>query len=352
MLTKLNLSEEEIQMLNYERFHYPCPKIQKRIHAIYLKAGHDMSNSHIGKILDIHYNRVSKYVEMYIAGGFEEICKTNYPTRVGEMELHKDTIIENLNQNPVCSIAEAISRIKELTGIERKPTQVRMFLKKHGFKCRKMASIPGKLDMNKQRQWIEEELNPVIEKAKKGEVHLLFSDAAHFTLSAFLCMVWSTVRVFLKTSHGRNRINVLGAVDAVNKEITTLINTTYVTAETIVEFLGQLKEKYAQKPIYIVMDNARYQRCNFVMEKARELGITLLFLPPYSPNLNIIERLWKFTKKKILYGKYYDSAEKFHSTIRGFFEQINDNYQAELESLLPLKFQLFEQIENSQFQAA
>jgi transposase len=214
-----------------------------------------------------------------------------------------------------------------------------------------MAAIPGKVDTAKQRQWLEKELNPAIEQAGNGEIHLLFCEAAHFTLSAFVSRVWSRVRVFLKTSHGRNRINVRGAVDAVSKEITTLINTTYITTETIVEFLGQLKEKYTQKPIYIILDNAKYQRCNMVMQKARELAITILFLPPYSPNLNIIERLWKFTKKQILYGKYYDTAEKFHMAIRCFFEKINHYHQSELECLLTLNFQLFDDNMNSQFNA-
>lgn len=132
-------------------------------------------------------------------------------------------------------------------------------------------------------------------------------------------MIWSLCRIFLKTSHGRNRINVLGAIDAVIKEVTTLINTTYITAETIMAFLQQLKVKYPEKPIVIIMDNAKYQRCKAVQEVADTLNITLLFLPPYSPNLNIIERLWKFTKKKVLYAKYYSKAEEFHEAIENFF---------------------------------
>ena len=215
-----------------------------------------------------------------------------------------------------------------------------------------MSAIPGKVNVEKQRQWLEKDLTPAIKQAEKGEIHLLFSDAAHFTLSAFLCMIWSVKRVFLKTSHGRNRINVLGAVDAITKEITTLINTTYITATTIMDFLEQLKEKYSDKPIVMVLDNAKYQHCNLVKEKAEKLGITLMFLPPYSPNLNIIERLWKFTKKKILYAQYYDNAEKFHMTIRAFFEQINKIFQLELEGLLTLKFQLFDDEIMSQNQAA
>jgi Transposase and inactivated derivatives len=352
MLTELNLSEEEIRMLNYERYYYPCPKIRKRLHVLYIKGTTKMRNKQVGLLLDVHPNSVSRYIRIYKADGFEGICKTYYRINRSRLESYKQTIIDDFTNTPLRSISHAVSRIKLLTGIEIKPTRVRVFLRRHGFKYRKMSAIPGKVNVEKQRQWLEKDLTPAIKQAEKGEIHLLFSDAAHFTLSAFLCMIWSVKRVFLKTSHGRNRINVLGAVDAITKEITTLINTTYITATTIMDFLEKLKEKYSDKPIVMVLDNAKYQHCNLVKEKAEKLGITLMFLPPYSPNLNIIERLWKFTKKKILYAKYYDTAEKFHMTIRAFFEQINKKLQLELEDLLTLKFQLFDDEIMSQNQPA
>ncbi|MDR1223022.1 MAG: IS630 family transposase [Tannerella sp.] len=205
-----------------------------------------------------------------------------------------------------------------------------------------------KADTEKQKQFLDEMLTPAIEKAQKGEIELLFCDAAHFTLSAFLCMVWSQVRTFLRTSHGRNRINVPGAVNAISKEVTTLINTTYITTGTVMDFPVQLKGKYALNPIFLVLDNAKYQHCDAVKKKAEELGITLLFLPPYAPNLNIIERLWKFTKKQILYAKYYDSPDRFHLAIRGFFDTINDTSHNNLHKLLSLNFQFFEQQNISQ----
>ena len=95
-------------------------------------------------------------------------------------------------------------------------------------------------------------------------------------------------------------------------------------------------------PIKIVLDNARYQHCKLVEEAAKTLGISLLFLPSYSPNLNSIERLWKFTKKKILYAKYYDTPAKFHLAITAFFQTANQKHNAELENLLTLKFQFFQ----------
>ena len=91
-----------------------------------------------------------------------------------------------------------------------------------------------------------------------------------------------------------------------------------------------------------MLDNARYQHCKCVENAAAAIGITLMFLPAYSPNLNIIERLWKFTKKTILYAKYYESPAKFHQTIVDFFNNINYKYNGDLMKLLTLKFQFFQ----------
>ena len=166
------------------------------------------------------------------------------------------------------------------------------------MKYGKTGHIPAKADTEKQREWVNTTLEPAIEEAKNGECYLLFMDAVHFILQPFICALWSVARLFIKASAGRNRINVLGVVNAISKEVITLSNTTYITAETIVDFLKKLRYHYGKVPLKIVLDNARYQHCELVKNTAYQLDITLLFLPPYSPNLNIIERLWKFTKKK------------------------------------------------------
>jgi transposase len=157
-----------------------------------------------------------------------------------------------------------------------------------------------------------------------------------------LRIVVHDARLFIKAAAGRNRINVLGAVNAITKEVVTLSNTTYINAETIIIFLKQLKKHYGELPLKIVLDNARYQHCELVEKAAKELNITLLFLPSYSPNLNIIERLWKFTKKTILYAKYYETPYKFHMAINGFFQTVNQKYNTDLKNILTLNFQFFE----------
>lgn len=253
------------------------------------------------------------------------------------------SIIESFKQQPPASLSEASSRIEALTGIKRSITRVRVFIKRHGFGYRKMGHTPAKADTQQQKQWVSQQLQPVIEAAQQGQCHLLFADAAHFILQPFICAVWSVARLFVKASAGRNRINVLGAVDALTKEILTHINTSYVSTETLILFLKQIKEQYNDgKLIFIVLDNARYQHCFAVKTFANSIGIHLLYLPPYSPNLNIIERLWKFTKKKILYGKYYDTPAKFHKAVTAFFQSINQNFRTDLKKLMTLNFQFFD----------
>ena len=351
MLIQLNLSEDEIRALNYKRFRESQTLIQKRFHAIYLKSTMQISNEYIANILDSHRNSVDSWVHIYMEGGIEGLSTLHYKPRESELVQYTEQIKEAVSNDYIQTTSEFSHRIFKLTGISRGLTQVRKFMHKIGFKHRQTGHIPSKADPVKQYEWKEKTLDPAIKEAENGKCYLFFCDAAHFVLAPFICKVWSLTRKFVKASAGRNRINVLGAVDAVTKEVITMINNTFIDAEVIVAFLYQLKETHLDKPIKIVLDNARYQHCKAVMEAATNLGIELLFLPPYSPNLNIIERLWKFTKKKILYGKYYENHILFHLAIRDFFDSVSVNYKTDLEKLLSLNFQLFDNF-NAQNHAA
>jgi len=337
----INLSNAEIQVLNYERFYYPCPIIQKRIQAVYMKATTGFSNTKIGQLTDLHRHSVKQWINAYQVGGFESLCQFNYGTNKSELENHSDSILKSFTERPPMSAREAKSRIEELTGVSRSPSQIRTFMKHHGLHYIKTGHMPAKADIEKQQQWVKSILEPAIEEAQNQKCHLLFMDAAHFILEPFIRALWCVARLFIKASAGRNRINVLGTINAITKEIFTISNSTFINAETIVDFFKLLKEHYGDLRIKIVLDNARYQHCKFVEEVASKLNITLLFLPSYSPNLNIIERLWKFTKKTILYAKYYDSPLKFHQAIKEFFLDVNQKYKADLKNLLTLKFQFF-----------
>jgi transposase len=340
-MLQLNLSDAETERLNYERYYYHCPHVQKRIQAVYFKTM-GMNNKMIGKLTGLNHEIVGDWIRNYMKGGFEALCQFKYGTNKSKLENYSQSILSSFTQWPPVTAGEAKARIEQLTGISRSPSQVRAFMNRHGLRHLQTGHIPAKADTEAQQKWVKEKLDPAIEEAQNGKCHLLFMDAAHFILQPFICALWCVTRLFIRASAGRNRINVLGAVNALSKEIITFNNTTYITAETIIDFLKQLRKHYVDLPIRIVLDNARYQHCKLVEAAAKQLNIELLFLPSYSPNLNIIERLWKFTKKKILYAKYYETPTKFHDAITGFFQTINQKYHSDLSNLLTLKFQYFQ----------
>ena len=169
-------------------------------------------------------------------------------------------------------------------------------------------------------------------------------DASHFVIgSDFLGSIYGRVRRFMRTFSGRQRYNVLGAINIVTKKVTTITNTTYITATEICLMLKKLATEYPGKAIHLVMDNARYQKCNAVKEMAATLGIDLVYIPPYSPNLNPIERLWKFVKGK-LRSKYYDDFKEFSSTIDTIIKDTEGRYKQQIESLIGEKIQLFDDL--------
>lgn len=341
MLT-IKYSEEIFRRLKYEKEMNESRRVRQRCAVVYMKmCDNKLSCSRLAVLCGCHRNSVRTWLSQYKSYGLSLLLKDTPFCRTSELEKHKEAIMATLDASPVRSVNEAACRIEAACGVSRKPTQVRHFLKLHGYKYRKMGQVPGKSDPELQKEWIDS-LQPYISKADAGECRLFFSDAVHFTLGAFVCNAWSKERLYLKTAAGRNRLNVLRAVDAVSKEVIVTENTTYVTTETVVGFLEQIRKASADTPVAIVMDNARYQHCKAVIQKAQQLNIQILFLPPYSPNLNIIERLWKFTKKSVLYGRYYDTPDKFHNAIRQFFKNINGEHQEELETLLTLNFQIID----------
>jgi transposase len=195
-----------------------------------------------------------------------------------------------------------------------------------------------------QQRFLADELKPRLEAAKAGHGHVFFVDAAHFVFGTFLCCLWSFGRLFVKAASGRQRFNVLGAWNAVTQQLIAVTNTTVVNTETMCQLLRQVAARRLAGPITFVLDNARYQRNATVQALAAKLGITLLYLPSYSPNLNLIERLWKFIKRKELYGKYHERFSDFRAAIQTCLSQLRTKHRDRLRTLMTLNFQTFENV--------
>src|SRR3954447_16486558 len=171
-------------------------------------------------------------------------------------------------------------------------------------------------------------------------------DAAHFVFKAYLGFLWCFTRLIIRSPSGRKRFNVLGALNALTHQLITVTNETYITAESVCELLHKIAALGIGVPITIILDNTRYQRCTKVMMKAAALQIELLFLPPYSPNLNLIERLWRFVKKQCLYAKYYEDFARFTCAIEDCLAHTQTTHKQALSSLLTLNFQSFKKAQS------
>ena len=198
--------------------------------------------------------------------------------------------------------------------------------------------------MAEQQRFLADELKPRLEAAQAGQGHVFFVDAAHFVFGTFLCCLWSFGRLFVKAASGRQRFNVLGAWNAVTQQLIAVTNTTVVNTETMCQLLRQIAARRLAGTVTLVLDNARYQRNATVQALAAQLGITLLYLPSYSPNLNLIERLWKFIKRRELYGKYHQRFDDFRAAIETCISQLHTKHRKRLKTLMTLNFQTFENV--------
>lgn len=201
--------------------------------------------------------------------------------------------------------------------------------------------IPAKADPEVQAASLQQELEPRLAAAQAGQRAVFFVDAAHFVLAPFLGYLWSLTRLFIQAPSGRQRFNVLAALNAVTHELVTVTNETYITAQTVCTLLERLAALNLSLPISVFLDNARYQKCALVRETAARLHIELCFLPAYSPNLNLIERLWKFVKKQCLYSHYYADFASFKAAIVQTLSETDTRHKSALDSLLTLRFQVF-----------
>ena len=312
--------------------------IRKRCRALMAKMYEPrLGSARIAAITGCNRNFVDRLIHCYNNHGIDSVLEiAPIPGRPGRLKVHMDEISNRLESEVPRSSAEAAHIIRDISGFPFSLTWTREIKHRRGFRFIKTQPIPGSACPEKQKEWISA-LQPIIDEAKEGKRKLYFMDAVHFTLEAFTCHVWCRQPLYLKTGAGRNRFNLIGYVDPFSLDIIQSHSMVYVDAEQTKVFLEKVRQESGDSPVSIVLDNARYQHCQAVNDKAAELGINLIFLPPYSLNLNII-----IHKTSCLAGKYFESPANFHDAVRHFFEVDYVNHKSNLSSLLTLKFQSFQ----------
>jgi transposase len=296
----------------------------------------------IAKVLNLHANTITNHLKEYAKGGLAETLEDRFYRPSSSLEPFVPCLKCSFRAGPVADAKQAVIRIESLTGIRLSESQARRFMKKLGMKIRKACSIPGKADPQLQFEFYTATLLPKLEEAGRGERKVFFVDAAHFVMGAFLGMIWCFTRVLVKTPPGRKRYSVLGAIDSHNQELVSIRTTENINSLSVIALLEKIHEKHPDTEVTLVMDNASYQRAYLVRDRANELGIELLFLPSYSPNLNLIERLWKLTKRRCLTNRYYANFGAFCGAIDKCLVDLSGPLKEELTSLMTLNFQFFQ----------
>ena len=176
-MIKIEFTSEEIDNLHYERFHYPSPRVQLKMEALYLKS-RGMAHGTIQLLCKISSVTLAKYLKQYAEGGIERLKLNLHKGKPNELQSYQDSLKEVFLKNPPRSTKEAARVIKDHTGVDRKLTQVREFMRRIGLQYRKVAAIPGKVVADglaaKQDQFKADNLEPRLTEARAGKREVFF----------------------------------------------------------------------------------------------------------------------------------------------------------------------------------
>lgn len=232
-------------------------------------------------------------------------------------------LIDHLRVHTYLYVKDIIAYVQSTTSITYTVPGMRDWLKRNGFSYKKPAVVPGKANAEQQQKWINE-YNQLKQSLPEDEA-ICFMDGVHPTHNVQPAYGWieTGIRKEVPANSGRARINLSGAIDILSHKIVVQEDKT-LNADATIRFLRKIEEAYpTKKRIHLFCDNAPYYRNKGVTKYLRTSKIQLHFLPPYSPNLNPIERLWKWMKERIIYNTYYEYVEDFRFAVLGFFDEIS-----------------------------
>lgn len=284
---------------------------------------------------------LKSYVAKYREGGIQELIATNYsgsPSQLSEKQTEQ--LREELEKNIHLTSASVIEYVDNALGIVYSLSGMRDLLHRLGYEYKKPKLVPGNPDIEAQEIFIEQ-YEEFMQK-KPAEIEVLFVDAVHPEHNALAAYGWIRrgQKREVKTNSGRQRLNLHGAINAETYEVTVIESDT-IDGDSTIELLEILDQKYSlSTEIIMILDNAKYHYSRAVQESLKDHPrIRMVFLPSYSPNLNLIERLWKFFKKKVLYNRYHENIDVFRGGCIDFFKNISQ-YNDEIASLLGGGFEI------------
>lgn len=283
----------------------------------------------VADILLLDEDTVSNWKKKYKKRQFfSDWLKEYYTGYNGKLTTEQIEEIEGfVKKHTVTDSREVVKFIKEKFDKMYTITGVTKLLHRLSFVYKQVILVPGKLDEVKQETWLKE--YKTLEENKKDDEVVLFGDGVHPTHNIHKTKAWikKGEEKQIKTNTGRGRLNINGALDIRTMTVTTHFSET-INAEETIKLFDKIQLIYKDKTtVYLIIDNARYYKNKDVTAYLEKQGckIKLIFLPPYSPNLNFIERLWKYMKKYIIGVTYREKFKQFEEDIRYFFENISQH---------------------------
>ena len=334
-----SINQEELNELRRTHRQAKNKRDADRIKAIYsLAIGHSIAE--VASILMIDEETLRNYRASYQAGGVKALLKNNYQgsqCRLGELELEQLKI--ELESTIHLATQSIIHFIEKNFGVTYTLSGMRDLLHRLGYEYKKPKLVPGNPDVEKQEIFAEQ--YEAFMQNKSSTTEVLFVDAVHPEHNTMAAYGWIKrgEKRELKTNSGRERLNLHGAINAETHQV-TLIESQTVNSDSTIDLLTAIEQAYPSTPeIVVILDNARYHYSKGVQEFIKDSRIRLVFLPSYSPNLNLIERLWKFFKKKVLYNQYYQDIKAFRKASINFFKNIHQ-HKKEIDNFMSADFEL------------
>lgn len=312
---------------------------RNRIHAYKINAvillGTGWKLKDVKEALLLSEDTIRSYVKKYQSGGINQLISTNYISKksyLSDQDIAK--LRDELEKSIYLTTASVIEFVKKHFGIKYSISGMRDLLHRLGYEYKKPKLVPGNPDIDEQEIFAEQYESFMANKP--GDEEVIFIDAVHPEHNTMCAYGWikrgETRKI--KTNSGRQRLNLHGAINIETLEM-TVIESNSINSESTVELLETISQKYPlSSKIHIVLDNASYHYSKVVkayLESDKRLN--LVFLPPYSPELNYIERVWKYFKKNVLYNKYYENLNGFRKACIKFFKNI-EKHKPQLTTLL------------------
>lgn len=315
------LTDQERTQLKVQHKQERDKRVCDRIKAIIL-SDEGWTPQQIAKVLLISDQAVREHVYEY-----KESCKLRPENGGSEGKLSKEQserLAAHLEKQTYLYVKDIVAYVGAIFEITYTVPGMRHWLKRHNFSYKKPALVPGKADKERQKEWLT-----AYEKLRQGlpeDETIGFIDGVHPTHNVQPAFGWirTGVRKEIPANTGRERINLSGMIDVIEHNVIVQEDKT-LNAESTIQFFQKIEEAYpTRRKIHIFCDNAPYYRNKAVRQHLEKSRIALHFLPPYSPNLNPIERLWKWMKERVIYNTYYEHFEDFKEAVMGFFSVISN----------------------------